>query len=388
LPPPGNRPRRRYIDWARGVAVLVMIEAHTIDAWTRAADRESIAFRNARIVGGFAAPLFLWLAGIAAVLAAAATLRRTGSRAAAVEAVCRRGLEIFILAFLFRIQAFIVSPGSDLLMIFRVDILNIMGPALVAAGLLWSANRTTSGMVWSCAAVAVLIAMITPLVRATTVLDPLPQWIQWYLRPAGQQTTFVAFPWAGFVFAGAGVGALIAEADDARRERRVQIGVGAVGAALVALGFYMAARPSIYGQSSSFWTSSPTYFAMRVGIVMTILPISFAIDRLSHESTKARKNNSVFRVFALWWQKPLETIGRSSLFVYWIHVELVYGYATWPIHNRLPLSAVFAAWGTFCGLMYAAVLAKDRVRQWRPALTGPGRTSGEKGSYPFFVRLR
>ena len=27
--------RRAYVDWARGIAVLVMIEAHTVDAWTR-----------------------------------------------------------------------------------------------------------------------------------------------------------------------------------------------------------------------------------------------------------------------------------------------------------------------------------------------------------------
>ena len=26
--------RRAYIDWLRGLAVVVMIEAHTIDAWT------------------------------------------------------------------------------------------------------------------------------------------------------------------------------------------------------------------------------------------------------------------------------------------------------------------------------------------------------------------
>ena len=27
--------RRAYVDWARGIAVLLMIEAHTLDAWTR-----------------------------------------------------------------------------------------------------------------------------------------------------------------------------------------------------------------------------------------------------------------------------------------------------------------------------------------------------------------
>jgi uncharacterized membrane protein len=138
--------RRLYIDWARGLAVLLMIEAHTVDAWTRAADRESIGFRNATILGGFAAPLFLWLAGLAVVLSAARTASR-GGRAAAVDAVCRRGLEIFILAFLFRIQAFIISPGGPALAIFRVDILNIMGPAIVAAGLVWAAAANPAAQV-------------------------------------------------------------------------------------------------------------------------------------------------------------------------------------------------------------------------------------------------
>ena len=78
--------RRAYIDWARGIAVLLMIEAHTIDAWTRLQpDRPTdVAFRDATVLGGFAAPLFLWLAGLAVVLRARrAPPERTGSRARA-----------------------------------------------------------------------------------------------------------------------------------------------------------------------------------------------------------------------------------------------------------------------------------------------------------------
>jgi len=74
--------RRRYIDLARGLAVLVMIEAHTLDAWTRPADHSTLAFRNLTVLGGFAAPLFLWLAGTALVLSAERRARRTGSRRA------------------------------------------------------------------------------------------------------------------------------------------------------------------------------------------------------------------------------------------------------------------------------------------------------------------
>ena len=70
--------RRAYVDWARGIAVLVMIEAHTVDAWTRLSPTVSrtIAFRDATVLGGFAAPLFLWLA---------VELRRTLERAAAAR---------------------------------------------------------------------------------------------------------------------------------------------------------------------------------------------------------------------------------------------------------------------------------------------------------------
>src|SRR5262249_54039444 len=108
----GESSRRAYIDWARGVAVLVMIEAHTGDAWTRLSDRTTVAFRNATVLGGFAAPLFLWLAGIGLVLSATRVAER-GGRAAGVDAACRRGLEIFVLAFLFRLQGFFVTPGGS-----------------------------------------------------------------------------------------------------------------------------------------------------------------------------------------------------------------------------------------------------------------------------------
>src|SRR5262245_55751231 len=108
-----------------------MIEAHALDAWTEPAARNTAAYRGLEMLGGFAAPLFLLLAGTSATLSAENILRRVGDRRPGAEAVCRRGLQIFLLAFLFRLQAFAVTPGGDPIAIFRVDILNIMGPAIV-----------------------------------------------------------------------------------------------------------------------------------------------------------------------------------------------------------------------------------------------------------------
>ena len=344
-------PRRAYVDWARGVAVLLMIEAHTLDAWTRLNVRRTIAFRDATILGGFAAPLFLWLAGLAVVLAATRLAERGASRRSAVDMICRRGLEIFILAFLFRVQGFIVTPGSHVVTIFRVDILNIMGPSIVVAGLVWGLARTAEARVLWYGAIASAIAMLTPIVRAAWVVDALPVWFQWYMRPAGDLTIFTLLPWAGFVFAGSAVGALIAAARDQRSERRLHAILAGVGATLVALGFYTAGRPSLY-HTSSFWTSSPTWFAIRVGIVMMALSAIYTVAALAERTG-----------VTLRW---LERLGRSSLFVYWIHVELVYGYASWLWRHRLPVWGTAIGLCAFCALMYWAVVLRDRVvDSWR-----------------------
>jgi uncharacterized membrane protein len=343
-----------------------MIEAHTLDAWTRAADRRTPGFRNATILGGFAAPLFLWLAGVGLVLSATRVAERDGgTRGAARDLVCRRGLEIFVLAFLFRLQAFVISPGGHPVSLLRVDILNVMGLAIVAGGMIWglaavpAPSRSTSRLVFAYGVAAVSMAMLTPVVRASPFVDRLPTWLGWYVRPAGEHTTFTVFPWAGFVFAGGACGAVIAAARGSGVERRLQCWLGLTGAALVAGGFYAATRPSIY-QHASFWTSSPTYFAIRVGVMMVTLSVVYAAARAA-----------AHRGIAL---RPLERLGRSSLFVYWIHVELVYGYASWFWRGRLPLWATAIAYAAFSALMYRAVVLRDRWRNRWMAGRGHGLT--------------
>ena len=190
--------RRTYIDWARGLAVLIMIEAHVLDAWTLRSERTSTAFGYLNILGGSAAPLFLWLAGLSLVLAAEQGERRTGDRRGAGLALARRGLEIFALAFIFRAQSFIVSPGNPLVSLLRVDILNIMGPSMAAAALLWWLARGARLAVVLACGVAAAIAFVTPLVRTAPWLGLLPPAVQWYISPSGNHSTFTLFHWSGW----------------------------------------------------------------------------------------------------------------------------------------------------------------------------------------------
>jgi uncharacterized membrane protein len=327
-----------------------MIEAHTLDAWTRAADRHSSAFETAIIAGGFAAPLFLWLAGVGVAFAATRAERAGRGRWPTAEALCRRGLEIFVLAFLFRVQAYLVS-GGGVLKLFRVDILNVMGPAIALTALLWAVSTRRAVRVAVYAFGAFAVAAATPLMRTASWVTVLPIWFQWYLRPAGEYTTFTLFPWAGFVAAGAACGTILAAGQGDAHDRRANLALALIGAVLVVGGFAAAARPSIYPESA-FWTTSPTWFAIRLGIMMMALAVMYVVAAALSR-----------RGLACGW---LERFGRSSLFVYWIHVELVYGYASWLWRGRLPLWGTGVAGTLFVVLMHAAVRFRDRVEEaWR-----------------------
>jgi uncharacterized membrane protein len=357
----GARPRRGYIDWMRGLAVLIMIEAHVVDSWTAAPYRESTAFGWSIILGGFGAPLFLFLAGVAVALSASAKARRAGNDREASRSVMRRGLEIFLLAFLFRLQAVIVSWGSFRSML-KVDILNIMGPSIVAAAALWGALRTTRARYVGLATAAIATALLTPIVRITPIFAALPDPIEGYLRPIPGLTNFTLFPWAGFVFGGAVVGMLINDARSRSAETRVNVSLGIAGVALAVGGYGASFLPSPYAYSY-FWTSSPTYFFLRLGLMIAALALAYAWE--------ARRSEPGW--------SAMQQLGRTSLFIYWIHVEMVYGLISLPLHKSLSLAGSWIAFALFAVSMLGVSLLKDRIVRWwqsrrvvAPALVGQG----------------
>lgn len=338
--------RLPYIDWARGLAVLLMIHGHVLDAWTRDADRSTRAFSYLTIMGGFAAPVFLWLAGLSLILTAEQRRATGAGRLATTEAIVKRGLEVFILAFVFRLQAFVISPGGSPLKLFRVDILNIMGLGIVMAGLVWGLCRTRAQAAATYTLLATAAALCTPILRTAGWVQSVPTWLSWYIRPVGEHTTFTGFPWWGFVFAGGAAGIALALARERSASRRMLVAFAVAGAALVGLGFYTASLPTIYAVSS-FWTSSPTYFAIRLGVAALVLAACYVMSALT----------------APWGITggALARLGQSSLFIYWIHIELVYGTVAASLRHRLPLWQMEVAYVAFSATMYAAVVLRDRV---------------------------
>jgi uncharacterized membrane protein len=360
LPSPATRtvpdwpsPSRRlsYIDWMRGLAILIMIEAHVMDAWTAPADRGSLAFGCAAILAGFAAPMFLFLAGVSAVLGAGARARRTGNEAAAAASVRRRGWEVFGLAYLFRLQAYLLNPKAMLTGLLKVDILNIMGPSIVASAALWQAVRSYAGRIAVFASATMTVTLLTPLVRTSTLVQALPAPLQWYIKPVPGRNNFMFFPWMGFVFAGALVGVLIERPRTAAAERRFHALAVPMALAFAAACYAGSYLPSIYADSQ-FWTSAPSFFLLRVGIVTGVLSIVYFWEQRP-------------RLLSRTWS-PMAQFGRASLFVYWVHVELAYGVFSQPLHRNLPFGTAVLAFALFSLFMFALAMLKNHlVARWK-----------------------
>lgn len=338
--------RRTYLDVLRGVAVLIMIEAHVVDSWTRVADRQSRAFGESLILGGFGAPLFLFLAGVGVVMSAGSKARRSGNPVAASLAVQKRGLQIFALAFLFRLQSWVLgglsAPAWTML---KVDILNIMGPAMIVAAILWLVARGARGRVAFFSAAVIGVVLFTPVVRNIGALAALPDPLEAYLRPVAGMTNFTFYPWTAFLLAGAVVGVILDAASAGAADRRANIALGAAGVVIAVAAHLASFLPPLHPRSA-YWTTSASFFFLRLGLMLVALSLAW-----------------------LWEQRPsagkrwsaIQLLGRTSLFVYWVHVELVYGLISRPLHGAFPLWGAWTALGFVCLLMLGLAVLKERV---------------------------
>ena len=353
--------RRPYIDWLRGVAVVIMIHAHAIDAWTRPADKSLPLYEGVLRVNGMGAPLFLFLAGVAVALAGTAGVRRHGDVARASWAVQRRGWEIFALAFLFRVQAWALSPGATLYGILKVDILNVMGPTIALAAWLWGRAARDQVRLVLFVVATLLVVTATPWVRHSPWIAGWPAPLALYFQPAPGRFAF--FPWSGLLLAGGAAGVILCRATTPDAESRVVGWVTAGGALLFALSIVAAHFPPLFGPTE-YWTTSASFFAARVGLMSVALGV--ALVWVAHRQPRLESS-------------PLLQFGHTSLFVYWIHVELAYGVLASPLKGRLPLPAAWVAFLVFTWLMLQASRWKDRLAaryEARRAASTGSRTPG------------
>src|SRR6202050_4036413 len=350
--------RLTYIDWMRGLACLVMFQDHCYDSWLSETARQSRVYRASQLGGTLPAPLFLFLAGISFALITDRWRRRDITAGQTAAITIRRGAEILALGLLFRLQEYVLgqpwAPWTDLL---RVDVLNVIGVAIMMMGAMcWIVNVASRGTelnawrawnAWTAAAVALAISLLS----APLWTNWRPDWLPWYLESyingvhnlgVPQPWIFPIFPWVALAFAGLAVGFLLLRDGARLHEARTAVWFGIAGALLATVALVSA----YYGWPAyffrDFWTTRPDFFLFRVGLLLVILLAAYAWCRWGGPA----------RHFS-----PLVQLGQTSLLVYWVHIEFVYGrLSILPKLASTVLEATLGLLAIFVGMLVLSIV--------------------------------
>jgi len=367
---PSKMSRLAYIDWMRGLACVLMFQTHCYDSWLSSAARKSSSLINWSQLGGtLPAPLFIFLAGVSFALVTERLREKGVARNAIAKQTILRGAEIFGMGLLFRVQEFALgypwSPWTDLL---RVDVLNILGLSMMLMGVLcWATGDSSvaiarirtlvAGLLAACA-----VAMATPPLWTTHRPKFLPWPLESYINGVHifdkpQPWLFPVFPWSAFAFAGLAVGLYLFSDFAKRKEALAFTLLGVTGVLTCWLStIFDSSRFRIYAVYD-YWHSNPDFFLMRCGILLIILSGIYAWCRWG---------------FAQRGFSPVIQLGNTSLLVYWVHIEFVYGrFSILPKGQCSALKATMGLLTIFLAMVLLSV-ARTTWKKRKPKGVRPG----------------
>jgi uncharacterized membrane protein len=305
--------RLEYLDWMRGLGAVVMLQGHVFHSFLRPELREGGAYLLSQFVGGMPPAIFLFLTGVTLAFLMDSTERKGLTPRERVSTAFRRSGYLFLLAFAFRLQLWLFAwpaPWTDLL---RVDILNCMGLAIAAMSVL-ALLRTAERVRW-CAVAGLAIALAAPVISQMG-WPGVPSLVRNYIVPDSNSFSF--FPWAAYLAFGMSAGSII-RTIPAEATGRAMRWAALAGGVLILVSQYAASVPySIYAKSE-FWLNSPAQVLTKQGVTLLLLAGAFLWTRYGSKGGWS-------------WVRQL---GITSLLVYWVHIELVYGRWLWFFKNGL-----------------------------------------------------
>jgi uncharacterized membrane protein len=320
--------RYEFVDWYRGLACVLMFQTHAYDSWTEGAWRNNNFWWVSRHLGGFPSRLFLFLAGVSLMLRFDRDRRKNVPVTQSRLGATRRGLEVLGLAYLFRLSEWLLGFGgwkyvSD---VFRVDILNCIGVSLLVAAWIASPRDLEDGR-WPIPIRPVLftlaVVFVTPLMGHVAFPRWIPKHVTSYVIGTPPASYFPLFPWLSYVLTGCVAGSLWVRATRHNQLGRAMLYTTCTGAAMALCGqLSRHAGTALYSfGDNSGGPPAPNAYFYRAGMCLLAAAVAYVVMQ--------RSNPARF--------SPMRQLGKTSLMVYWVHVELVYGHLSDPIKRRLDL---------------------------------------------------
>ena len=371
--------RLEFLDVIRGVFILIMIEGHTLRALLDPSAQTGTIYRAQDLLHNMTGPVFLFASGAAFVYSTRKHWDLYRNWGPKLRARLGRWLGLVVAGYALQLsygtlaRSLRETTPYQLSSLLSINSLQCIGLSLLLLQMVASFAPDVRWFFRVTAGGAVAIAFLTPF--AWIVAGSWPLWLGSVIS-GRTLSVFPLFPYTGFTFAGAAWAYLHCAARDQGREESFLNRSGQICAvtALACSAFAILPVPKIY---SDFWTSSPQFFLMRVGL----LGLLAAGVRQMEPKLLPRA-------------RVLAVAGRESLLIYVVHLVILFGTAFNPDTNLAKnfgiaksASQAIAVWLLFTMLLLVFASAWNwwkKDRGWQ--VTGLRWTFVSYIAYIFFIR--
>jgi uncharacterized membrane protein len=336
---PHSKQRYLFIDLLRFLAVFFMIQGHTFDALLDLGLRTHTLFFVHDFFHGFIAPMFLFASGVAFGIS---TFKRWDEHIIPGRRIAKRfgkfaGLlvigYVLHLPFFSLTKVLTEATAAELAAWQQVDALHCIAISMLVLQSAVFLLKDERRFVLFAGSVAAVVIFTAPVLWNLPLKEELPLWFASYLNMQNS-SWFPLFPWSAYIFCGVVYASFFIRAKEHHQATVFMQRSVVYGLVVMAVMFILVNIPVGFYPPHDVWKANPLIVFARMGFVAVVIAgIFFAEHSVTIPS-----------------RIPL-MMGRESLFIYIIHLIIIYGSALnkglqqiiRPTLNVLEASAVFLA---------------------------------------------
>ncbi len=307
------------LDFARIFAMLMMIAGHTFFSLINqySVDTNSFPWNWWEFARGATAPIFLTVSGIAQVFA---NKRDQFGRIpdSTVSKRIKTSLLLIGIGYLLMFPADKIYdipfiPSQYLTGFFAVNILQLIGITLLLVILLFSITRTDKQLFVSSLTIGIVLVLLTPISQMVNWFELLPYALANYIDYRGG-SFFGIFPFSAYVFLGVAFGTILKKIPS---EQRIDF---IIKKSLIAIPIFFVAGFLIHTFEYPYIKSLFSPYRASLGMIFyrySIVALVFVLTGIV--TKKLTEFHHYFTFF-----------GQKALYVYIVHIFLLYGTAVTP----------------------------------------------------------
>lgn len=312
---PHSKQRYLFIDLLRFLGVFFMIQGHTFDALLEMELRKTTLFFVHDFFHGFIAPMFLFASGVAFGIS---TMKKWEEHTSFTRHTARRFgkfVGLLFIGYALHVPYFSLTKvlheatQTEWNAWLQVDALHCIAVTMLILQTAVLLLKTERRFILFTGVLGITVIVISPLLWSGHLVGRLPLWIVSYLNMENN-SWFPLFPWSAYIFCGVVFAWVFLNAKEHHQATKLMERSVVVGLTVMAGMFILMNLPIGIYPPHDIWKANPLIVLARLGFVAVVTSgVFFAEHSLSIPS------------------RIPQTMGRESLFIYIVHLIIIYGSA-------------------------------------------------------------